>query len=178
MTVRAEEASATDTAPRKPRDDEIDVYGLTHPGKVRKTNQDHFLVGSLKKRLDMQMGSLPDIELPLGEERVAFLAMVADGVGGGQKGEEASRLALEGITQYITESAKCFYTSDADEIDFVGSLKEAAERCHRRVVERAASDPDSSGMATTLTLFIGVWPWADLLQVGDSRYYVYRNGDL
>jgi protein phosphatase len=33
-------------------------------------------------------------------------------------------------------------------------------------------------MATTLTLFIGVWPWAYLLQVGDSRYYVYRDGVL
>ena len=39
------------TAPpdRKPRDDEIDIYGLTHPGKVRKDNQDQFLVCSLHK---------------------------------------------------------------------------------------------------------------------------------
>ena len=29
---------------RKPRDDEIDIHGLTHPGKVRTENQDHFLV--------------------------------------------------------------------------------------------------------------------------------------
>lgn len=178
MTVRAEEAQATQTAPRKPRDDEIDVYGLTHPGKVRKTNQDHFLVGSLKKRLDIQLGSLPDLELPVGEERVAFLAMVADGVGGGQRGEEASRLALEGVTQYITESAKCYYMSDADETDFVDALKGAAAKVHKEVIERAAADPDASGMATTLTLFIGVWPWAYLLQVGDSRYYVYREGKL
>jgi protein phosphatase len=33
-------------------------------------------------------------------------------------------------------------------------------------------------MATTLTLWIGVWPWAYLLQVGDSRYYLYRHGVL
>jgi serine/threonine protein phosphatase PrpC len=33
-------------------------------------------------------------------------------------------------------------------------------------------------MATTLTLFIGVWPWCYLLQVGDSRYYQYRDGNL
>ncbi len=176
--VRTEEASATETEPRKPRDDEIDVYGLTHPGKIRKTNQDHFLVGSLKKRLEITMGSLPEVNLPGGEERVAFLAMVADGVGGGQKGEEASRLALEGVTHYITESAKCFYMSDANETDFVGSLKEAAAKCHKEIVERAAADPDSAGMATTLTLFIGVWPWAYLLQVGDSRYYAYKKGDL
>jgi protein phosphatase len=46
------------------------------------------------------------------------------------------------------------------------------------VVERGESDPDSLGMATTLTLWIGVWPWCYLLQVGDSRYYQYRDGKL
>ena len=33
---------------RRPRDDEIDVFGLTHPGKVRRENQDHFLISSLQ----------------------------------------------------------------------------------------------------------------------------------
>ena len=164
--------------PRKPRDDEIDVYGLTHPGKVRSTNQDHFLLGSLHKRLSIKQSSLPEGHLALGEERVAFLMMVADGVGGGQRGEEASRVALEDVTQYISESAKCYYQADAGETDFVEALQEAAARCHQHLLERAAADPDAAGMATTLTLFIGVWPWAYLLQVGDSRYYVYRAGEL
>lgn len=167
-----------DPPPRKPRDDEIDVFGLTHIGKVRTTNQDHFLLGSLHKRLSVQQSSLPDAHLSLGEERVAFLMMVADGVGGGQKGEEASRVALEDVTQYISESAKCYYQADAGETDFVEALQEAAARCHQHLIERAAADPDAAGMATTLTLFIGVWPWAYLLQVGDSRYYVYRDGVL
>ena len=39
---------------RKPTDDQIDVYGLTHPGKVRKDNQDHFLISSLLKRMEVQ----------------------------------------------------------------------------------------------------------------------------
>lgn len=163
---------------RKPRDEEIDVYGLTHVGKVRTTNQDHFLLGSLHKRLHIQQSSLPAGEIPLDEERVAFLMMVADGVGGGQKGEEASRVALEDVTRYISESAKCYYQADAGETDFVHALQEAAARCHNHLLERSAADPDAAGMATTLTLFIGVWPWAYLLQVGDSRYYQYRRGDL
>ncbi len=44
---------------RKPRDDEIDVYGLTHPGKVRKDNQDHFLVCALHKSATIQHSSIP-----------------------------------------------------------------------------------------------------------------------
>lgn len=177
--ARVEETASLETASRKPRDDEIDAFGLTHPGKIRKTNQDHYLLGSLHKRLDVLSSSLPALQqLPLKDERVAFLMMVADGVGGGQRGEEASRVALEEVTEYITESAKCYYQSGADEADFVEALQEAATRCHQRVVDRAAGDPDATGMATTLTLFLGVWPWAYLLQVGDSRYYVYRDGVL
>ena len=167
-----------DSPPRKPRDDEIDVFGVTHTGKVRKTNQDHFLIGSLHRKLSIERSSLPAGHLGLDEERVAFLMMVADGVGGGQKGEEASRVALEDVTQYISESAKCYYHADAGEADFVEALQEAAARCHQHLLERATSDPDAAGMATTLTLFIGVWPWAYLLQVGDSRYYLYRDGVL
>ena len=49
--------------PRKPFDDELDVAGVTHVGKVRPTNEDHFLLGSLHKHLDILSTSLP---LPAG----------------------------------------------------------------------------------------------------------------
>ena len=164
---------------RKPRDDEIDVYGLTHQGLVRPNNQDHFLIGSLRQRLDVIQSSLPEFsELPVAEDRLAFLMMVADGVGGGRKGEAASRAAVEELAQYITESVRCYYTADSGDTDFTRTLEAAAVRSHQAVVERGAAEPDHLGMATTLTLWIGVWPWCYLLQVGDSRYYQYRDGAL
>jgi protein phosphatase len=164
---------------RKPRDDEIDVYGLTHKGLVRPNNQDHFLIAVLRQRLDVLQSSLPELsELPVAEDRLASLMMVADGVGGGRKGEEASRAAVEELTQYLTESVRCYYTADTGDTDFTRSLETAALRSHQAVRERGASEPDSRGMATTLTLWIGVWPWCYLLQVGDSRYYQYRDGNL
>ena len=49
---------------------------------------------------------------------------------------------------------------------------------HAHVIEEAEADPERRGMATTLTVFIGVWPRAYLLQVGDSRFYVHRDGEL
>src|SRR2546426_7022143 len=51
------------SAGRKPRDDEIDVYGLTHPGKVRRENQDHFLISSLQKWMQVHLTSLPTSDL-------------------------------------------------------------------------------------------------------------------
>lgn len=164
---------------RKPRDDEIDVYGLTHMGKVRKANQDHFLLASIYKRVQMHLTSLSDRErLPFGDQRVAVIAMVADGVGGGEGGEKASATALEIATQYVVTSMNCYYGADTSEVTFIDALQEAAMRCHGAVLERAKLEATKKSMATTLTLWMGVWPWFYLLQVGDSRYYMYRDGQL
>lgn len=167
------------TPPPKPRDDELDVFGLTHPGKVRPANEDHFLMGSLHQSLKVHSTSLSEPErLPLDGERLAYLAMIADGVGGGRKGEEASRLALEEITAYIADSTRVFYQGDAQGDDFTEVLQDAATQVHERVQALAALDSERRGMATTLTLYLGVWPWIYLLQVGDSRHYLYYNGEL
>jgi protein phosphatase len=165
-------------AERKPRDDELDVFGVTNRGKVRIENQDHFLIGSLRKRINIRQSSLSLDQIPLHEERVASFMMVADGVGGGLKGEQASRMALEGATRYLAETARCYYQFDEEGVDLVHALEEAAVRCSQAIQERASHDESAAGMATTLTLFIGVWPWTYLLQVGDSRYYQYRDGEL
>jgi protein phosphatase len=165
---------------RKPRDSEIDVHGLTHQGKVRTSNQDHFLICSLEREVRVRLSSLPN-NSPLTErgERLAFLAMVADGVGGSAKGEEASRQALERVTRYLTQSIQCYYTADADnESDFGATLTEAAMQVHEDIIRTTAQDPERRGMATTLSLWLGVWPRIYLLQVGDSRCYLLRDGAL
>jgi protein phosphatase len=171
-------ATAT-TGARKPRDGEIDVFGVTHAGRVRETNQDHFLIASLHKTIEIHGTSLPTVEELPRSERLAFLAMVADGVGGGAGGEAASRVAVQSVTEYVSQITRCFYTSDVhDEQRFHEALQEAALRSHENVVAHAGADEDLQGMATTLTLWLGVWPWAYLLQVGDSRCYVLRDGAL
>jgi protein phosphatase len=164
---------------RKPRDDEIDVYGLTHAGKVREENQDHFLLSSIHKHVEIISTSLSGHQcIPLADERVAFLAMVADGVGGGEGGEEASATAVQNALHYVVGSMDCYYRSDANEQTFTAELQKAAEACHHAVIARAREEGVEGTMATTLTLWMGVWPWYYLLQVGDSRYYLWRNGAL
>jgi serine/threonine protein phosphatase PrpC len=175
-----EQMAAPATQERKPFDEEIDVFGLTHTGKVRPNNEDHFLICALRKQMVVQQTSLPTPErLSGGPERLAFLAMVADGVGGGVKGEEASRVALERVTQYVSGTMRCYYASGAeDDTEFTRSLQEAAVQSSGELKRRGEEDPDYQGMATTLTLYLGVWPKAYLLQVGDSRCYIFRNGEL
>lgn len=163
-----------------PEQGEIDAYGITHPGKVRTINQDHFLLCSLRRQVQVYSTSLPTTHgLGLEAKPLAYLAMVADGVGGGPSGEEASRTAIEAISRYVAESTNCYYaTNPTDEITFLDALQNAAMRAHASVLEKGKEDPDSDGMATTLTLWFGVWPKSYILQVGDSRCYLYRDNKL
>lgn len=164
---------------RKPRDEEIDVYGLTHAGRLRTDNQDQFLVCGLRKEADIQFTSLPHPDQITAGERVALLMMVADGVGAGNRGAEASRLALEAVTRYVTRCMRSYYAAGAaDDRDFFQALEEGALQCHAELVRRGEEDPDYRGMATTLTLYLGHWPRAFLLQVGDSRCYLLRADEL
>ena len=164
---------------RKPRDDEIDTYGLTHRGKVRAENQDHFLLASIYKRLQINASSLPpEVQFSAREDRVAFVAMVADGVGGGARGGEASATALQAAMQYVNDSMACYLGREDDEIGFAEALQHAALRSHEAIVARRKENGEQRAMATTLTLFLGVWPRYYLLQIGDSRYYRWRSGTL
>ena len=66
----------------------------------------------------------------------------------------------------------------ADDQEFYDALKEGAAQSHAELLRRGEENADYRGMATTLTLFLGVWPRAYLLQVGDSRAYRLRQGEL
>lgn len=105
--------AGTTTSPPKPRDEEIDFFGITHPGKVRKDNQDHYLVSTLHKTARVRSTSLPNPELfELPSQRIASFGMVADGVGGHHGGETASRAAVETIAEYVKETMNAFYAAD------------------------------------------------------------------
>lgn len=172
--------AAANAANRKPRDDELDLFALTHPGKVRRDNQDHFLVCTLHKTMRVRATSLPTPELlELPSERLASLVVVADGVGGSAAGEAASRAATETIAAYVTHTMKAYWAADAQaDGALLDALTAAASECHGRVLHHAAERPDFKGMATTLTMAMVAWPRLDILHVGDSRCYRLREGKL
>lgn len=164
----------------RPRDDELDLFGLTHPGKVRKENQDHFLLCTIHPQVVVHATSLPEPDhLPLRGQRLATLLLVADGVGGTAAGAEASRLAAESITRYVSSTLRCYHTAgSAADTEFLDALKAAALEAHAAVRQEASANPEVRRMATTLTLAMAVWPWAYVVQVGDSRCYHYTGGTL
>ncbi|MCZ6754329.1 MAG: protein phosphatase 2C domain-containing protein [Gemmatimonadetes bacterium] len=170
---------ATDDPPQKPRHSDIDAWGVTHTGKVRKENQDHFFVGSMSRGVVVDVTSVPEGERLVEHERLASFAMVADGVGSSGGGEEAARTAVQALVEKVAQTFHEAYLTPAAEPEaFTTLLTDAAMECHQRLMERAETDPEHNRYATTLTLFLGLWPHAYLLQVGDSRCYVFHDGEL
>jgi PPM family protein phosphatase len=172
-------AITADAGPR-PRDDELDLFGLTHVGKVRTENQDHFLICTVHQQLVIHGTSFPDpSKLQVRGERLATIVLVADGVGGGAAGGDASQLTIETIARYISHTMRCFQVPGGippDE-ELFASLREAALQAHDAVRAEATARGEGR-MATTLTLGIGIWPFAYYMQLGDSRAYYYADGKL
>jgi serine/threonine protein phosphatase PrpC len=165
---------------QRPRDNELDLFGMTHPGKVRTENQDHFLLCTVHPQVVIHATSLPNPnELPLRGQRLATVIVVADGVGGSAGGAEASRLATETITRYVSSSLHCYHAAGSShEDEFLEALRQAAFAAHAAVRADTGSRHDGRNRATTLTLGIVVWPWLYVVQVGDSRCYVYSSNTL
>jgi protein phosphatase len=88
------------------------------------------------------------------------LFAVADGMGGAQAGEVASRLAAGAVKE-----------SDAD-------LENLIQEANRRVHQRSLEDPNASGMGTTLTVAAVEDDVVRFGHVGDSRAYLVRDGQL
>jgi len=118
-----------------------DTAGFTDPGRKRRRNEDSFL-----------------IDPPL--------FAVADGMGGAQAGEVASRLAAAAFREF----------HDADDLDPEKRLAAIIQEANRRIYERAADDSEVSGMGTTITAALVGGTGLAIGHVGDSRAYRLRAG--
>ncbi|MEO7086796.1 MAG: protein phosphatase 2C domain-containing protein [Gemmatimonadaceae bacterium] len=187
MTARGDAAHSAGigmpaNAPRdvRPEDADLDLFGITHPGFQRAENQDHFLLAKVNPEIHVDATSLPDLSaLPLRGRRLGTVMLVADGVGGATDGGSAARLATESITRYVVDSLRCYHAVGAGKDDeFFTALRDAALDAHDAVRAEAVARGDDSSLATTLTLGIAVWPLLYVVQVGDSRAYIYTHGEL
>jgi PPM family protein phosphatase len=95
------------------------------------------------------------------------LFAVADGMGGAQAGEVASKLATDALDKAGPESG-------APESYLRGLVEDANEKIH----DFAQRDAARSGMGTTLTAALVGDDEISFAHVGDSRAYLYRNGEL
>ena len=101
--------------------------------------------------------------------------IVADGVGGNNSGEVASRTAVSEIAHYVNNNdLQEFKEPD----DIFGFFSEAIESANEKIYRLGIENEDNRGMATTIVLayiFKGV---AYIANLGDSRAYLFRDGML
>ena len=132
------------------------AFGVTDRGHVRPTNEDCF-------------GIDPDLQL----------CVIADGMGGHNAGEVASRLAVEAVLDYVANNSVTTtwpYGYDSGLSERANLLRTAVQVANTRVFEAAAASSDWTGMGTTIVAMLA---WRDVMtvaHVGDSRLYVLGGG--
>jgi protein phosphatase len=159
----------------------VNVYGQTDAGRVRSTNQDHFLIASLQRRLDVLQTSLEaDDCVPPDVSSQGWILMVADGMGGQAGGEEASSLTIEQSLRYLSNTMPWFLRMGEDHPEKAEeALRTIVRRCNQDVLSFAADkSPRKSRMGTTLTLAYVLWPQLFVVNAGDSRCYLLRDHAL
>src|SRR5687767_15008326 len=118
-----------------------DSAGRTDAGRKRRRNEDAFV-----------------LDPPL--------FVVADGMGGAQAGEVASRLAAAAFREF----------HEADELEPEERVTAIIQEANRRIYERAREDTQASGMGTTITAALVGDESVSIGHVGDSRAYRLRGG--
>ncbi len=153
---------------------QIEFAALTHPGRVRKNNEDAYLLSAL----DGEEPILNEPERGLEVGPAGFLAAVADGMGGAAAGEIASREGLAAMNLHLFLHWARFAAADSPERRLVHVLIGAVKTASQAVLRYADDDRTSRGMGSTLTTVLLWRRWAYVGQVGDSRAYLLRRNEL
>jgi protein phosphatase len=156
----------------------VHSFGLTDPGRVRPSNEDHFLVAELARTLWVRQSSLPQSPTHHGRSR-GHVFLVADGMGGHQAGEVASALTVSIVEAFVLHLLRRFSNLEPDDDETVlRDFRTALRQADARLFEEAAQHPEFAGMGTTLTLaFASAWSLF-VVHAGDSRCYLLRGGEL
>jgi len=157
---------------------QVTFGALSHPGKVRPNNQDHYIVVQRRRSRAVLLSNIPADLLHAGEDNVYVLA-VADGMGGAAFGELASMTAIRNAFDLGRNAVKWVFKVTEEEIkELYEQLEAILKLVHRELVEQGQADQHMAGMGTTLTGAYLIGLEAFIAHIGDSRAYLFRNGSL
>jgi serine/threonine protein phosphatase PrpC len=158
---------------------DVDVGGRTHPGRVRPNNEDNFHVVRFGRYLRTVLSSLPARDVPGDVTPPGYGFAVADGIGGREAGEVASRAAITLLVEAVLQTPDWILGWEDESL---GAVMERTDRRFRQVGEavrdRARGRPDLRGMGTTLSLALSLSDALIVAHVGDSPAFLFRDGRL
>jgi serine/threonine protein phosphatase PrpC len=158
----------------------VAISALTHPGAVRNNNEDQYAIIRRSRQSETLARSFSLGEADLLDDSVeAFWLLVADGLGGQVSGEVASETAIRAVMRYASELSS-WVMRPLGEIrtDLEKRLQLYGDAISRAMRKQVEANPSLSGMATTLTSVYLFGNQAAILNVGDSRTYLFRGGEL
>lgn len=156
----------------------IRAFGLTDRGRVRETNEDQFLIADLTKTMRITQTSLSEPLTEQGAEQ-GHVFLVADGMGGQAAGEKASAIAIAAVEQFTLNQLKWFFHPDGPDAQRVlGEFQAGLRQADSKIIAEQQEHPEWKGMGTTLTMAYQLNWQMCVLHVGDSRAYVFRDGEL
>jgi PPM family protein phosphatase len=161
----------------------VEIHATSHIGRVRKGNEDNYLLLHLSNTKVWTSSQDPNdfiIESQTFEIDDAGLVLaVSDGMGGALAGEVASQMAVDTVSQkLIDDDPEKTITPENYEESLIGKLYDATIYANYLIHQQGRTDPQYQGMGATFT-GIGITPEAvDLIQIGDSRAYLIRNGKI
>ena len=173
--------SALDTGQPKPPSTTVRVeFGaVSHTGKVRAKNEDHFLVSQVSRKQEVLLTNVPDDQFPELAGDDGYSMIVADGMGGMAAGEVASRLAITTGLKLFHKSPKWGFKINKKEArELFDRVNRHLQEIDRTLTERSEADRRLFGMGTTLTAAYSVGVDLFIIHLGDSRAYLYRKGEL
>lgn len=162
-----------------PHPSDVDLAGLTHTGRVRPDNQDHFHVVQFGRYLRTLVSSLPAGQAAEELDRMGYGYIVADGIGGHAGGETASRLAIGVLIEFGLNTPDWILGWDDDCLTRV--MDRFAQRfrdVNETILAEAADRPELKGMGTTLSVAITLGDDLLVTHVGDSPVCLFRQGRL
>jgi protein phosphatase len=156
----------------------VQSFGLTDPGRVRASNQDHFLIAELARTMWVRQTSLRQPDTQHGSHH-AHVFVVADGMGGHQAGDVASALAVVVLENFLLDVLHRFSNlREFEEESVAQEFQTALQEVRANILQEAEGNPALVGMGTTLTMaFSSDWKLY-VVHVGDSRCYLFRSGKI
>ncbi len=170
VTVTAFDSNSAPT----PRDDRrvvARVFALTDVGRSREHNEDAFLVANLESGTPLDFGGGHH---EIGADAHGLLFLVADGMGGAASGELASSMASEFVLESLRNQWMSAGSPTAE--TFAEALRDATVAANAHIHQHARDYPEHRGMGTTATVAGLLGDRLFVVQVGDSRAYLVRDG--
>src|SRR5579864_1908708 len=151
-------ASKTTRLPRT----RFDGYGESQIGNLRRVNEDQFFA------------------MPLGPSRLAinYLLGVADGIGGAPGGDKASYIAVDTFQKFVREESDLLLRPERLDGEIIQILIRGLKRCQGELQRFVKKHVDYTGMGTTMTAALVLWPKLYLVHAGNTRAYLLRQGQM